>query len=55
MYLIGCYFSGDKALEELEGVFISKTRKSMEASLVEGDRLIDFIRASSLLSFYYCE
>ncbi|QRW00834.1 Fungal Zn(2)-Cys(6) binuclear cluster domain [Ceratobasidium sp. AG-Ba] len=53
IYLVACSFSGDKVLEDLEHVFLAKTRKSMELSLVSGDRLIDFIRASSLLSFYY--
>ncbi|KAG9100001.1 hypothetical protein FRC06_004640 [Ceratobasidium sp. 370] len=53
MYLVACSFSGDKTLEDLEPVFLAKTRKGMELSLVQGDRLIDFIRASSLLSFYY--
>ncbi|KAG8715639.1 hypothetical protein FRC09_016457 [Ceratobasidium sp. 395] len=53
MYLVACSFSGEKALEDLESVFLAKARKGMEVSLVQGDRLIDFIRASSLVSFYY--
>lgn len=53
MYLVGCLFSRDKSFEDLESVFLTKTRKGMETSLVQGDRLIDFVRASSLLSFYY--
>ncbi|KAG9124829.1 hypothetical protein FRC07_010087 [Ceratobasidium sp. 392] len=53
MYLVACSLSGDKALEDLEPVFLAKARKGMEVSLVQGDRLIDFIRASSLVSFYY--
>lgn len=55
MYLMGCAFSGDKTFENLEPVFLTKARKGMEVSLIQGDRLIDFIRASGLLSFYYCE
>ncbi|CAE6527920.1 unnamed protein product [Rhizoctonia solani] len=53
IYLVACSFTGDKSLEELRPFFVARVRKELEAALVQGDRLIDFIRASLLLSFHY--
>ncbi|CAE6441383.1 unnamed protein product [Rhizoctonia solani] len=53
IYLVACSFTGDQSFEELQPLFVSRVRKELEAALVQGDRLIDFIRASFLLSFYY--
>ncbi|KAH7340148.1 hypothetical protein B0J17DRAFT_650102 [Rhizoctonia solani] len=53
IYLVACSFTGDKFFEELQSVFVARVRKELEAALVQGDRLIDFIRASLLLSFHY--
>ncbi|CAE6434361.1 unnamed protein product [Rhizoctonia solani] len=53
IYLVACSFTGDKSFESLQPFFVSRVRKELEAALVKGDRLIDFIRASLLLSFHY--
>lgn len=55
MYLVACPFTGDKTFEDLQPIFVTRVRKEMEIALTQGDRLVDFIRASSLLSFHYCE
>ncbi|KAB5595218.1 Fungal specific transcription factor domain containing protein [Ceratobasidium theobromae] len=54
MYLVACPFTGDKTFEDLQPIFVTRVRKEMEIALTQGDRLVDFIRASSLLSFHYC-
>ncbi|KAJ1310524.1 hypothetical protein OPQ81_007254 [Rhizoctonia solani] len=53
IYLVACSFTGEKSFEDLQPTFVARVRKELESALVQGDRLIDFIRASSLLAFYY--
>ncbi|ELU43788.1 hypothetical protein AG1IA_02182 [Rhizoctonia solani AG-1 IA] len=50
IYLVACSFTGDKSFEDLQPIFVSRVRKELEAALVGGDRLIDFIQGHQLSS-----
>lgn len=53
MYLIACHHSGDSLLAPHQDVFLERTRKHLESSLKNRDRLLNFLSASTLLAYYF--
>lgn len=53
MCLTGCALSRKPHLRKHEPYLLAQTRKHLEQSLSQADRLLDFIRASGLVTRYY--
>ncbi|KAG8951600.1 hypothetical protein FRC04_005887 [Tulasnella sp. 424] len=58
IYLMACYFTSlDLApspyLGEHEGLFLGRAQKALTESLAMSDRLMDFVRGSSLVTIYF--
>ncbi|KDQ10710.1 hypothetical protein BOTBODRAFT_57914 [Botryobasidium botryosum FD-172 SS1] len=53
MCLIACAFSRKPHLQKFEEKLLLQARHNLDQSLAQADRLLDFIRASSLLARYY--
>ncbi|KAG8864190.1 hypothetical protein FRB96_006011 [Tulasnella sp. 330] len=51
--LLGCYWSRAASLVALEAQLLDQTKYELSASLVEADRLHDYVRGTNLLVFYY--
>jgi hypothetical protein len=51
--LMGCFFDRG-AYRKHQGHFLTRARASMQKSLAMADRLIDFVRASCIVSLWYC-
>ncbi|KDQ21142.1 hypothetical protein BOTBODRAFT_25571 [Botryobasidium botryosum FD-172 SS1] len=52
MVLIGAHFTPE-TFGKYEPVFLGRLRRSLANSLANADRIVDFIRASATLSFFY--
>ncbi|KAG9010222.1 hypothetical protein FRB90_007970 [Tulasnella sp. 427] len=53
IYLLGCHFSPKSTVSQYEGIFLARTRKAINASLENADRLLNFLQASCLLAWYF--
>lgn len=56
LYLLGCYFTSrlppSESLTQLEEVFLARSHRALAESLSYSDRLMDFLRGSSLVAGY---
>lgn len=53
MFLIACHHSQDPLLTGHQEVFLVRSRKHLQTSLKNRDRLLHFLSASTLLSYYF--
>ncbi|KAG8967274.1 hypothetical protein FRC05_002120 [Tulasnella sp. 425] len=53
IYLLGCHFAPKTTVSQYENIFLSRTRKGINASLENADRLLNFLQASCLLAWYF--
>ncbi|KAG8997161.1 hypothetical protein FRB93_000447 [Tulasnella sp. JGI-2019a] len=51
--LIACHHSNDPLLLPHQETFLEQTRRHLESSLMEKDRLLNFLTASALLAYYF--
>ncbi|KDQ15872.1 hypothetical protein BOTBODRAFT_31331 [Botryobasidium botryosum FD-172 SS1] len=52
LYLMGCYYTPGP-LHALEPYFLGRVRRHLQHSLQNVDRIVDFLKASAILTFYY--
>ncbi|KAG8927634.1 hypothetical protein FRC01_007141 [Tulasnella sp. 417] len=53
IYLLGCHFAPKSTVSQYENIFLARTRKGINASLENADRLLNFLQASCLLAWYF--
>lgn len=53
IYLLGCHFAPKSTVSQYESIFLARTRKGINASLENADRLLNFLQASCLLAWYF--
>ena len=53
MYLIACHHSDNDLLVPHQDVFLHRTRSHLQVALENRDRILHFLSASGLLSYWY--
>ncbi|KAG9050789.1 hypothetical protein FS837_002345 [Tulasnella sp. UAMH 9824] len=53
IYLLGCHFAPKSTVSQYESIFLARTRKGINASLENADRLLNFLQGRLLEGHYH--